>query len=106
MKPKITIYQQPYSDAIFISIGYREGSDLYLARPVELIFDRYELGDKYEPTLKLNWAFAHEFVEALAEELDKVGIKTDKDAKIEGILEARSYHLEDLRTLLKLRKNE
>jgi len=42
----------------------------------------------------------------LAEELDKRDIKTDKDAKIQGILEATRFHLMDLRELLKLTKGE
>lgn len=104
MEPKVTIYQEPYSDSIFISIGYRDGHRLFLADPVELIFREYELGMKYEPTLSLNWAFAREFLKALAEELDKAGVKTDSDAKMQGILEAQKYHLEDLRTMLKLKK--
>jgi len=39
---------------------------------------------------------------ALAEALDKQGIKTEMDAKIEGKFEATKYHLEDLRIMLKL----
>lgn len=39
---------------------------------------------------------------ALAEALDKNGVRTDKDAKIEGTLEATKFHLQDLRKLLKL----
>ena len=41
--------------------------------------------------------------QALAEALDERGIKTDKDAKIQGTLEATRFHLEDLRKMLKLK---
>lgn len=36
--------------------------------------------------------------------LAELGIKTTNDHKNEGLLEATKYHLEDLRTLLKLKK--
>lgn len=53
--------------------------------------------------IRISDYIAHEFFLALAEALDKQGIKTDKDAKIQGTLEATRYHLEDLRKLLKLK---
>lgn len=54
--------------------------------------------------MKVSDIIAQEFLQALAEALDKNGIKTDKDAKIQGTLEATKYHLEDMRSLLKLNK--
>ena len=53
--------------------------------------------------MKLSSFIANDFLEALAEALDQQGIKTDKDAKIAGTLEATKYHLEDMRKLLKLK---
>ena len=53
--------------------------------------------------MKLNNIIAQDFLQGLAEALDKQGIKTDKDAKIQGTLDATRYHLEDLRKLLKLK---
>ena len=55
--------------------------------------------------MKISSYVANDFLNALAEALDKRGIKTDKDAKIQGTLEATRYHLEDLRSLLKLKEN-
>jgi len=52
------------------------------------------------PTLYLD----SDMLKPLAEALDNIGIRTDKDAKIEGKFEAQNYHLEDLRRLLKLPK--
>ena len=37
-----------------------------------------------------------------AEELSRIGIKTDNDHKIAGTLEATKYHLEDMRKLAKV----
>lgn len=36
----------------------------------------------------------------LAELLDKKGIKTENDHKIQGIMKAQKYHLEDMRKLV------
>lgn len=51
------------------------------------------------PTLRLPEHLAHELFVALAEALDKKGIKTENDYKIAGTLEATKYHLEDMRKL-------
>lgn len=53
--------------------------------------------------LHLHYGMDQEVFKALAEALDEQGIKTDKDAKIKGTLEATRFHLEDLRKLLKLK---
>jgi len=42
-------------------------------------------------------------LEPMAEAIDQVGIKTDKDAKLQGTMEAQRAHLADLRQLLKLK---
>ena len=57
-----------------------------------------------EFTMKIPQQIVGPFFKAFAEELDKQGIKTEMDAKIEGKLEATVYHLEDLRQLLKLKQ--
>lgn len=41
-------------------------------------------------------------LQAFANSLASKGIKTTNDSKNEGLLEATKYHLEDMRTLLKL----
>lgn len=41
---------------------------------------------------------------AFADSLATKGIKTVNDSKNEGLLEATKYHLEDMRTLLKIKK--
>ena len=55
-----------------------------------------------EYQLKIPHTIANELFESLAEALDSKGIKTDKDAKIQGTLEATKYHLEDMRKLLRI----
>lgn len=57
-----------------------------------------------EPSLYLPGRLGEEVMQAMAEAFAKRGIKTENDHKIQGTLEATNRHLEDLRTLLKLRK--
>ena len=63
-----------------------------------------EVAQIIEPSLKLPGNIGRALLQAFAEALDKDGIKTDKDAKLQGTIEATKYHLEDLRTLLKLKE--
>ena len=81
-----------------------KNSRTYMAKHVELEMEEYKDGMIFEPTLILHGGIASELLKSLAEELDSKGIKTDKDAKIAGTLDATRYHLEDLRKLLKLRR--
>jgi len=73
--------------------------------PVEMVFKTIEEGECFPgPSMRLYGSMEREFMAAFADALDKNGIKTDKDAKIEGTLEATRFHLDDLRMLLKLKK--
>jgi hypothetical protein len=94
-----------FEDACFITIYEKEGSDLYIARPVELIFDLQKKGEYLkEPTLKIFGTATGSLLSSLAEELSKNKIKPESDSKLIGTLDATKYHLEDLRRLLKLTK--
>jgi hypothetical protein len=101
---KVKIYKNPYKAAIDILIYEEREGKRYIAQPVTLVFKEWKEGETIEPTLTVAHFLEDEFLKALAEALDEKGIKTDKDAKIEGLLEATRHHLEDLRRLLKLRK--
>lgn len=82
----------------------RDNEKKYVAEPITLKFKELKDNDIYpEPSLVIPDSFAEELMTDLAEQLDKNNIKTDKDAKIQGTLEAQKYHLEDLRRLLKLK---
>ena len=62
--------------------------------------------DAPKPVLVLGGREANQILKELAEAIDKQGVKTDQDAKTEGLLQATKYHLEDMRTLLKLNKGD
>ncbi len=51
-----------------------------------------------KPTLTINFYD----VEDLVNGLQKLNIKTENEFKIEGVLKATEYHLQDLRKMLKL----
>lgn len=95
-----------WNDALEIYlIERREDGRIAVGLPAKLEFKMLtesDMGSIQEPTFKLNGFWGKAFLQAFADALDKDGIKTDKDAKIEGTLTATRYHLEDLRSLLKL----
>jgi hypothetical protein len=70
----------------------------YRAKPISLDFE--ELNYESKPTLQIMGDVAPTFLQALAQALDENGIKTENDFKIQGLLEATKYHLEDLRRLI------
>lgn len=97
---KVIMRQDLGSDGTDILIFYKEGGRRYIAKPVKLEFEPVTEGAPFKgPTLSLDSGT----MQAFAEALDKEGIKTDKDAKIEGTLEATRAHLEDLQRLLNLK---
>jgi hypothetical protein len=98
---RIVVDRDPFSAAVRVFIGRSEAGRLFLARPVELIMEEVPHGQISEPTLNLAGDFGNALLRAVAEMLDKEGIKTEKHSRIEGTLEATSYHLEDLRQILK-----
>lgn len=52
------------------------------------------------PTLVLPRTLSKEILKKLAEALDKQGVKTEHDHKIQGTLDAQSKHLEDMRRIV------
>lgn len=63
----------------------------------------YGAGEQIKPLLIIDARIGKQMLDAFAETLDTLNIKTDKDAKIQGTLDATRYHLEDLRKLLALK---
>ena len=60
--------------------------------------------ESIKPFLTFSYLMAKDFFKAFATALDEKGFKPDSNAKIEGTLNATKYHLEDLRTMLKLKR--
>ena len=79
-----------------VVIFYEEGGIIYLAKPMKLVFEPVASQlTRWEPTLILPGpTLAKSLLKALAETLDRHGIKTDSDAKIEGKLQATEAHLD------------
>ena len=104
---KVKIRLDELGDVVNIYLYEKRGGngDIYIAKSIDLVFTKRETGMIAKPTLRLPlYGGDGEILQSLAEELDKMNVKTDKDAKIQGTLEATRYHLEDLRRLLKLNK--
>lgn len=57
-----------------------------------------------DPTLELKGFEARSIMAALAEALADQGVKTPNDHRLQGVLDAQTAHLQDMRTPLKLNK--
>jgi len=97
---KVFVGQADYGFETHITfIEERTDSERFIAKPINLEFEKLIPGES-QPTLRLSHQIAGKFLKALAEALDKEGIKTENDFKIQGLLEANKYHLEDMRKLV------
>ena len=101
---KVKIYTTPEFDCMHF-LFYEEMPDgkKYIAKPIELIMEEHKETDNIEPTLKLSSSQSKEFLQQMADEIRKQGIRNFQDELNEGELKASKYHLEDLRQLLKLK---
>lgn len=101
---KISIYKEPWNSSVSLMFWNERDGKVYAAKPVALEFEEAKDGMAPNgPTLRIPHMIGEDFLHALAQALDEKGIKTDKDAKIEGTLEATREHLKDLRQMLKLK---
>jgi len=100
---KVRTWYDPTRDTLCMLLFQRKEGRMYVAKPIEFVFHEVNEYDIKEPTLMIPDTMARSLLKDIAENLDKLGIKTIQDAKIEGELNATKYHLEDLRKLLKLR---
>ena len=62
-----------------------------------------EEGESARPLFVLDYNIADDFFRGFMDALNGLDLKTNKDIKIEGTLEATRDHLKDLRQLLKLK---
>lgn len=83
-----------------------ENSVRYVAKPIELIFEKTERGQTLAPTLRLEQRSWAQFGQAFLEALEKAGfqavstkLQKEKGLKDEATLEATKYHLEDMRKI-------
>jgi len=85
-----------------IIISYKNNSgEYFVAKPMKLEFEKVDPSKVVEePTLRIGVEFSEDFFPALAAALDSQGIKTENDHKIQGLLEAKESHLQDMRKLV------
>lgn len=101
---EVIIHKEPWNGSVGILFVERRGERVYVGKPVDIVMTELKPHEAVmEPTLRIHRMDSDGFLQALAKALDDRGVKTDADAKKEGLLEATKYHLEDLRHLLKLR---
>ena len=79
------------------------GHVVSMAKPVTLEFEPLQRGSQIVPTFSLDTFQGDDLLRAFAEACNKANIKPPEPHRLEGKLEAMTAHLQDLRTLLKLR---
>ena len=97
---KVKIRRDIYGDGIGIVFYYKQNGKAYSATPVSLDFKEVDEGADIDPTIRLGSEIARDFLDAMANELDRHGVKTENDFKVQGLLEAKEKHLQDMRKLV------
>ena len=90
-----------FSGIEIVFIRKEEGSlKWWVAKPIKLEWTEHKEAEASPATLTLPKEVSDDFMKAMAEALDGQGIKTDNDHKIKGLLEAKEFHLQDMRKLV------
>jgi hypothetical protein len=100
-KTEVFIQNMDYGFAIGILLTQEINGKTYIAKPVKIEFEELnERNMRIESTMIFDKNLAPDILTALSTALDKHGVKTDNDFKIQGLLEAKDKHLEDMRVLV------
>ena len=98
----VKIEINPITESLGIYFGYRDHQDFKVAKPVKLVYEKIDKGGDMDvkPTLSIPFHLQSRFLKALLNAIEKQGIKPESTSKIEGLLEATKYHLEDMRKIV------
>lgn len=97
---EVDIYYNKVRKCLEIYFLNRDVGKLFVAKPMQFNWVEHKECESVEPSLRISDFYASDLLKALAEALDKKGIKTENDFKIQGLLEATKYHLNDMRRLV------
>lgn len=75
----------------------KEVLNLYTSE-IKILKDDEQIPDDF--IMKIPAVMEPQFLKAFAEALDEKGVKTENDFKIQGLLKATKYHLEDMRKIV------
>lgn len=81
-------------------IAEEKYEQMYIGEMGKMLWKPFLPNQNPDPFLTLEWGFQEIFMEKLANILANENIKTEKDSKLEGKMEAQVAHLKDLRVLL------
>lgn len=105
---KVYIQSRPWEDGIDLYfVEEREDGRRAVAKPLQFEMElKEEMEMIGEPTLRLSGRWGNQILKAFADALQREGIKPASDAEMKGKFEATQYHLEDMRKLLDLKRDE
>lgn len=72
----------------------------YIAKPLRLEMEIINTAIYLPPTFTVNSKELDILMPKIHDAMNRIGFKPKEEAKIEGILEATKYHLEDMRKLV------
>ena len=94
--------QEPWLDDVSLYI-FHDGPQGHLGFVKEMVLERHEDGQLAEnPSMKLPFGEAHEFLQGMANAAWEMGIKPTALEDQRNELKATRYHLEDMRKLAKV----
>ena len=97
MRLKLYIFRQTHDGEVEFLVAGGNGSEPSIQKIA---------GDQDGiPTLIIPRLVGADIIKAIADALDRVGVRSDSDARISGLLDATNKHLEDMRTLVFRGKN-
>lgn len=99
----VAIERNPATRAVSLWLYQDSPKGEFFAKPVELTMEKVEEGVEPPPFLVLPTRIMDRILQALVTHLASNGIRPDHQSVTEGKLMAQSYHLEDLRQMLKLK---
>lgn len=89
-------------DVWFVDESHPVGTRSWVARPVSLVFEEVSDGGDIPPTMSFR---SRTFGEDLAKGLQEARVQPPEASFVQGELAGTKRHLEDLRTLLELRRD-
>lgn len=89
---------------LIIGLADETGRIRQVAKPMALEWVDVEPMMPVKPTLSIPSMDMEDLIQAFVDEAHKNGVKPPEPHRLEGEIQATKYHLEDLRSLLKIRK--
>lgn len=99
---EVFIRYEDYAQSLnfYIFVNLPDGSRKICTNLKTMRVEDYKDGEIIKPTFSISGMLAKPFLQAMADELHKIGIKPKDKPVLQNELTATKYHLEDMRRLV------